>query len=886
MHGPLPRAFYLLLTLVRPSSPPPCATLWYLDADHDGLGTSASAPMRACQAPAGRAARADDCDDRDPAIGAPRPWYADRDGDGHGAPGVVRTACAGAAGFVTTGDDCDDGRPEVYAPATWYADLDGDGWGQSALGVSACAPAGPWAAQGGDCDDLAIARHPGAAERCDAEDDDCDGLVDDGAVCAALPGERCVLDAHCADVDGGEVWCDGVCALRCDADRTLDLSGQGCSTCVPAEVRPRLEAAWDGLRPVMTNALRAISDGNWSALYDVEVYVAPLLLAADRCDDRGWLDELAGLVLAAQQELVPFNGRSAWLQPDGAEVGPLYQFQWTWLATRAMLAVAEVPPAERTPAMQGLLATADEIASIAWAWAFVEPKMSAHGWGCDGGAALVPTEAVTVTARVRTTDRDGVVFLNSGTQLTLMLEGGRVRADVITTDPDPVLGRPYTRHIAYGSRTVSDGASHDLAFVVDTAAGVGQIWVDGQRDGDVRLTHPMTSGQGSFPNIGGYNYDYGSCCFLSGTIDDVGFWDRELTPLELTTLSGCHDLASCPAGPVALWPLDVDGRDLLGRSALVDVTGAPAPGGGMTFDGVTTCARGHNYRLEQTWEWWMRGKRTGNLADSPDDPPYCHTLQDTDLWLLTTSAQLAALARGGVSVGLDAAQRARLEALVAENVALLQERTVRGPITDGGGRLAVGAMIEPDGYDTHEEHRHSAYEGETPPPAGLTAVAPAAGWDTCHNARVVPVFDSLLAVRDTLGLAWPDAGVVDELANQYAWANFNGDLAAPLFSNFVSGANGWYRWEYAGRPGFGYAPWDLSVCGYSSGYGLWGDRHADVDAITRAGWPVYTSQDPTWAAWRDAHYGRYWSAGARVGGLNLDPATSYDLLMYLPSFAR
>lgn len=46
------------------------------------------------------------------------------------------------------------------------ADDDGDGHGGSACG-------------GPDCDDADPGRHPGAAESCDGEDDDCDGLVDE-----------------------------------------------------------------------------------------------------------------------------------------------------------------------------------------------------------------------------------------------------------------------------------------------------------------------------------------------------------------------------------------------------------------------------------------------------------------------------------------------------------------------------------------------------------------------------------------------------------------------------------------------------------------------------------------------------------------------------------
>ncbi|MCP4805158.1 MAG: hypothetical protein GY913_04565 [Proteobacteria bacterium] len=51
----------------------------------------------------------DDCDDTD-AIDQGR-WYADQDGDFHGAPDAATTACDRPADAVRSGDDCDDSDP-------------------------------------------------------------------------------------------------------------------------------------------------------------------------------------------------------------------------------------------------------------------------------------------------------------------------------------------------------------------------------------------------------------------------------------------------------------------------------------------------------------------------------------------------------------------------------------------------------------------------------------------------------------------------------------------------------------------------------------------------------------------------------------------------------
>ncbi len=80
-------------------------------------------------------------------------------------------------------DDCDLAIDEAGG-APYYADLDGDGRGAGpALGV-ACEPPDGTSEDDDDCDDQCVDCLPGATERCDALDNDCDDDVDDGFACA------------------------------------------------------------------------------------------------------------------------------------------------------------------------------------------------------------------------------------------------------------------------------------------------------------------------------------------------------------------------------------------------------------------------------------------------------------------------------------------------------------------------------------------------------------------------------------------------------------------------------------------------------------------------------------------------------------------------------
>ncbi len=63
---------------------------------------------------------------------------------------------------------------------TYYPDTDGDGFGDESNGQLSCDPIEGRITEGGDCNDQDGEVYPGAPERCNVIDDDCNGELDDG----------------------------------------------------------------------------------------------------------------------------------------------------------------------------------------------------------------------------------------------------------------------------------------------------------------------------------------------------------------------------------------------------------------------------------------------------------------------------------------------------------------------------------------------------------------------------------------------------------------------------------------------------------------------------------------------------------------------------------
>ncbi len=204
---------------------------FYADGDDDGFGL-ADDIQSACIAPAGYVPDPGDCDDGDNAVYPAADelcngidddcdgdvddddsfvvdatdWHPDVDADGFGDLDITDRSCVQPTGWIDITGDCDDDDAAILPTADevcdgidnncdfstdqgdatdaiiFYEDVDLDTYGDSSSTTLSCNVPVGYADNDTDCNDADALTNPAAIEICDSADNDCNGLVDDGAL--------------------------------------------------------------------------------------------------------------------------------------------------------------------------------------------------------------------------------------------------------------------------------------------------------------------------------------------------------------------------------------------------------------------------------------------------------------------------------------------------------------------------------------------------------------------------------------------------------------------------------------------------------------------------------------------------------------------------------
>ena len=236
-------------------------------------------------------------------------------------------------------------------------------------------------------------------------------------------------------------------------------------------------------------------------------------------------------------------------------------------------------------------------------------------------------------------------------------------------------------------------------------------------------------------------------------------------------------------------------------------------------------------------------------------PKYCNAVTDSDLWIYAGVANLVAACEADPSIGPEDQTELDAYRLYLDTASvLLASRAQYRPCQDFDGNSTECAGFDEGMWDDHPGHAYTGYTGDAFPDPNQQARAEGVGWDVSHARRLVEVMETLYELAPDLGLDFPNDRFMTGLARNLAHIIFLGDERLPLFTNFCDGTNGWYRVNYSGRTGFGYAPSDLSIALLTGGYALWIEYYLPLKRVYEATYAMITSQDPEVQAFWHDHY--------------------------------
>lgn len=219
---------------------------------------------------------------------------------------------------------------------------------------------------------------------------------------------------------------------------------------------------------------------------------------------------------------------------------------------------------------------------------------------------------------------------------------------------------------------------------------------------------------------------------------------------------------------------------------------------------------------------------------------------DKQLWMLVIYVRVSALLERRPHLMSFISDKSGSLKLLVEHSAFLEDLMEKrisysdGPVVGG----VKERLAELDGgyWSKFPDNRYAGYRGGLKPircvggeaeaivPYRDDFAVPDLGWDFSHARRLIHAADAFVengnAAKKIFGLRKIPGDVFFKgISNRIVQVVWNRSLVQPLFANYLSGANGWYRAGYSpskGRCSEGFEPYGLSFSFAHGGYAALG----------------------------------------------------------------
>lgn len=236
---------------------------------------------------------------------------------------------------------------------------------------------------------------------------------------------------------------------------------------------------------------------------------------------------------------------------------------------------------------------------------------------------------------------------------------------------------------------------------------------------------------------------------------------------------------------------------------------------------------------------------------------------DKYLWQISIYANLAgiSIARPDLAESVSVRDKKELSDSVSVLLNFFNRRlTVTSEKYKKIGKVKV-AMLDSGYWRLYKDNKYAGYSGQKVPAECVldkktgqkiakikmksksVPVVENLGWDLSHSRRLVHALHAMEANRTAME-QWYDLkkSIISEEDLPKAFAAklitgvWNGDALQPLFYNYWSGANGWYRVAYDNGTGYcnaGYPPFGLTDSFATGGYITWGKYYPVIAQLGR-----------------------------------------------------